>query len=162
MLSSICDRSEGKIKSRWWSVHKFGDPWRIRMHSFENSPTVLRIILTAFDWNFHRVTSLVTSPCISSSKQERKILEVILLINLHNDLRAIQKIWFETFSRFLFPWLCLCFDAVLKVIALIRSTFFMDVISSISTYSTGNWLCNDLIENIFTFGCIAKIEKFSE
>ena len=31
-------------------------------------------------------------------------------------------------------------------IALIRITFLMDVIKSISTYSTPNWLCNDLTE----------------
>lgn len=67
-----------------------------------------------------------------------EIFEMISLINLHNDLWAIQKIWFETFLRFR------CGGVVER--REIELTFFMDLIANISTYSMPNWLCNDLTE----------------
>lgn len=73
-------------------------------------------------------------------REVKEIVEMILLINLHNDLWAIQKIWFETFLRLL---------SVARWVqerSLIHITFFMDLIINISTYSMLNWLCNDLTE----------------
>lgn len=97
--------------------------------------------------------------------RERKIVGMILLINLHNDLWEIQKIWFETFSDY-FRWRAEWHSWAL----ILFQTSFMDLITNISTYSMLNWLCNDLTEmadqlkskNLFfiIYSLLATLQKY--